>query len=366
MGFPFAVGTVFYAEPYQNVAQGAWTFRYANTSAQSFYTGHFSNVSQPLFNGDLAPVMGRGTMFGAKFFLPFTDNLGHLQGATYDGSWTVLPIETATRVWPKSYSIVFNNTVYVFYGALDYSSLYVASSTDLQNWSIAQIDGTGGPTGGHQVMEPTAVVYNNVLRVYYLDRTNNILREASTPDGVSWSYAPIDGAGGSNGRVSGDVGQNATTVVGTAGLFVFYYAEGSYSLRYGLFDGTQWTSFGVVDGGLSNTGSALGQISGQVDTGGSSAVEWNGVPHVYYTIYNNGTGSTSLREASWNGSSFNAQYLDGAPSANACGTSAVSGDISGLEAPQAVSYTPFGANSLIKVYYGSSGGTLKSAVYSYH
>ncbi len=168
----------------------------------------------------------------------------------------------------------------------------------------------------------------------------------------------IDGAGGANGRILGDVGEYPSAVATTAGLFVFYYDEGNSALRYGRFDGSSWTGFGVVDGGFSNSG-ANGQLTGYVDTLGASPVQHQGVPHVYYTLVNGYTGPALLRGAYWNGSSFSAMTLDLGPSGNACGTSSISTDI-GVNAVKAVRMS----DDNPRVYYAGPGETLRMAQYS--
>jgi hypothetical protein len=363
-GVPYSAGlwstlpVVFYSGvAVPNTSNAPWSFRWHiyNSSYSDLLNGHLSSIYQPLSNGDILPRMGQGTDLGWYYLVPYTDNLGHLFASVLDGTYhlATYQIDTSDKFFQPS-SVAFNNRVYVFYADTQQQYLRVASSADNgQTWTYGVIDGVGGPSGRY-VWGPSAVVYNNVLRVYYRDESNHDLREATSTDGVNWTLSTIDGAGGTNGRILGDVGMSPSVVVTAAGLCVVSLDQTDGTLRYGIFNGTSWTSFGVVDGGYSNPGN-YGQIAGASGVG--SAVEQGGVPHVYYMVGDYSTGVAHMRGAYWASGHFSAFDIDYAASGNACGATAIPSGNSTIGAPKALRQS----NGAPMVYYTSPSHGLRVA-----
>lgn len=162
-------------------------------------------------------------------------------------------------------------------------------------WRFETLDGAGGGNGrftNSVGSSSAAITVDGLPQNFYRDDTSGDLRHAWY-DGARWNYETLDGAGGTDGRVSADVGANPTAVLSLGQLHVFYRNNTDGSLRHAFWDGARWR-FEVIDGG--NTG------------GTPSAIDYGGVPHVWYQDL--GTGR--LRHAWWTGAGWAAETLDGA------------------------------------------------------
>jgi hypothetical protein len=128
-------------------------------------------------------------------------------------------------------------------------------------WRFARLDGSGGTAGridANVGEDQAAVVYAGQLHVFYYDRTHGDLRHGRY-DGSSWSFETLDGAGGGDGRVTANVGLRVSAAPYGQVLHVVYANTSSADVRLASLDGTSW-SFETLDG----AGGADGRILGNV------------------------------------------------------------------------------------------------------
>jgi hypothetical protein len=145
-------------------------------------------------------------------------------------------------------------------------------------WRFVTLDGVAGSNGrldGDMGRAVSAVNDNGAAHVYYYDATRGNLRQAyydrsRLPHG--WRFGTLDGAGGSFGRVDRDVG----SATGAAPGHVFYRDDTRGDLRHAWFDASirRWR-FTTLDG----AGGTNGRINGDVGTG---IAVTNGATEVYY------------------------------------------------------------------------------------
>ena len=124
--------------------------------------------------------------------------------------------------------------------------------------------------------------------------------------GTSWSREVLDGNGGSGGRISGDVGTDVSAVVQNGTIHVFYRAVGNGNLRYASWSGSAWT-FETLDG-ASTSG---GRVDADVGVGTSAFLFNNAVNVTYF----NATAG-DLRRAVLDGSAWTFETVDGAGGAD--------------------------------------------------
>jgi hypothetical protein len=167
-------------------------------------------------------------------------------------------------------------------------------------WSFATIDGAGG-TGGridaNVGEDQSAAAYEGLLHVFYYDRTHGDLRHGWY-DGSSWSFETLDGAGGGGGRLAANVGLRLTATPSGGSLHVFY-VNSIGDLRYARYDGT-W-HFQTLDG----AGGGGGRIDANVGWNTAAAVYGNNL-HVFYFRQDPSCDPVchlfgSIREATWDG-----------------------------------------------------------------
>jgi len=160
---------------------------------------------------------------------------------------------------------------------------YDATSGDLRmgrrsdRWRFRTLDGAGGTNGRVSAdvgSDVAAAPYGGSLHVFYYDATGGNLRHASF-DGTAWGFETLDGAGGGGGRMDADVGTAISVTTYRGALFVFYVDRTHTNIRRArLSDG--WT-FSTIDG----AGGTGGRISGDVGYNTRTAV-YDGALHVFY------------------------------------------------------------------------------------
>ena len=170
---------------------------------------------------------------------------------------------------------VFDGDLFVFSYDATAGNLRVGRRTD--RWRFATLDGAGGINGrvtGDVGADIAAAPYGGALHVFYRDETRGDLRHAAF-DGTAWVFETLDGAGGSGGRRDADVG-TAISVAGYRGaLFAFYVDRTHTNVRRARLSGT-WT-FATIDG----AGGTGGRIAGDVGYNTQTAV-YDGTLHVFY------------------------------------------------------------------------------------
>lgn len=200
------------------------------------------------------------------------------------------------------------------------------------------LDGAGGAGGRttHAIGPKTAAVtYATLLRVFEHDATTGDLRWG-TRTSTGWTFQTLDGAGGTGGRINGNVGWNTALSVYGSKLHAFYFWQDPScdpecnlfgSIREGVFDGATWT-FRTID-----------EINCcKVDQ--SLAVAPRSATDVYLLYENYGLSTQNLRAKRWNGSSWSNVGCVGEPYSD--------GAIAGAYASAAV------VNGIVRVTYFDS------------
>jgi hypothetical protein len=253
-------------------------------------------------------------------------------------------------------AVLFDGRVHVFYGELagrfklrhlDFDPLqdivvgetFGSGPPPVPDRDIEILDGNGGANG--RTNDPvgwvtSAVVHNGQIHVFYACESAEgpfTLRHASSPDGVTWQFEDLDGAGGANGRVMGDVvrfGWAIPAAVSVGGLLhVFYFGvtdrdRGPGDDERGVVTGVlrravmaapgNW-QFEVLDGEGGLNGRITAANDGFVGHTVSAVLAQNGRLHVFYSnaAPNIGEeGVTNLRYA-WSDNAMDWQFqtIDG-------------------------------------------------------
>lgn len=182
--------------------------------------------------------------------------------------------------------------------------LVSAAPASALTWSPETVDGAGG--GGGRIDAQigrfsSAVQFQSQLNLFYYDATGGNLRRAvQTASG--WTFSTLDGAGGANGRVNGDVGRESTAMLIGTELHLFYYATSGGDLRHAWLAGGAW-HFQTLDG----AGGPNGRISGNVGLW-STAAQIGGVTHLLYAD----SGGANLRHAWLAAGTWHFETVDGA------------------------------------------------------
>lgn len=261
------------------------------------------------------------TEFGNQlnsFYLDGTNNTlrrahGTIVGFSTSQVTSVGSGQNAQLAMPNA-SITFGGKMYVFYSEKEgtvapsiHPGVLRVGVFDGTTWTFSVLDGDS-TVGGRAVgtMQTPAVVVdtnNNIIRLYYHDKWNCTLREATTSNGSSWSFAVLDGNSTVNGRINTCTGDAPSAVFDpTVGVRVFSYDVNGQNLRVAALSGTTW-SFATVDGN-STTG---GHINGNVGSFSAALIDENGVPNVFYLDGEN----AALRTAWFNGLGWSVANMDG-------------------------------------------------------
>jgi len=174
-------------------------------------------------------------------------------------------------------------------------------------WSFETLDGEGGKPGSSENNMGeynAAVIYNVRPHVFYYGVAGGNLRHAWY-NGSFWSAETLDGAGGSNGRISADVGKYAEAMIYAGRPHVFYQDDDGNDLRHGYYNGQFW-AFEVLDGNGGHANGPNGRVlanSGQHP----GAITYAGRPHVFY--YDDS--DLTLRHAWYDGAAWLYEDLDG-------------------------------------------------------
>ena len=161
-------------------------------------------------------------------------------------------------------AIVFNNAMYVFYYDNTNGNLRMAWSSDGRTWQAETLDGDPGSLSGYNAnvgQTPFAVVYNNSLQVFYYQPDQGVLRHAWSGNGSSWSFETLDGNSGSISHFSGNVGFDPSAVVYNGSLQLFYYNQSQGDLRHAWADANGW-HFENLDGDAGSVGHIGANVGG--------------------------------------------------------------------------------------------------------
>ncbi len=119
-------------------------------------------------------------------------------------------------------------------------------------WEDENLRGSGSPispTSATVGLNPTAITLGSSLYVFSYNATTQQL-ELALADNTGWHFSVLDGAGGANGRITGNVGYRTSAVIFDNTLHIFYYDGTNKALRHGTLNGNTW-SFETVDGATS-------------------------------------------------------------------------------------------------------------------
>jgi len=176
-------------------------------------------------------------------------------------------------------------------------------------WNFENLDGDPGSIGhndGDIGRQPTSIVLNGVPHVFYHDASHGRLVHAWDDPTTGWHFEVLDGAGGSNGRIAANLGGNPTVILYNGGLQLFYYDFRDGSLRHGISpDGYSW-SFENFDGA---TSALPGHSTANVGQTSSAIATPDGLLQVFYNDASNG----NLRHAWWSNNAWHFENLDGDP-----------------------------------------------------
>lgn len=227
------------------------------------------------------------------------------------------------------------------------AAVAIAAPAGAASWHFETLDGDAAPghlnafVGDHS----STVLYNGAPHVFYYDLTNGNLRHGFWT-GAKWTLETLDGASnGPGGRINGDVGTYTTAVLYNGVPHVFYYAFTGNDLRHAWWTGSQWL-FETIDGNSMLNGRINGDVGWY-----AQAVVYNGAPHVFSHAF---TGQ-DLRHAWWTGSQWLAETLDG---------DGVNGHLPG-DAGDGASITTLVFDGAPHVWYqDTSGGNLRHAFWT--
>ncbi len=215
-------------------------------------------------------------------------------GDSNSGGHVVGQIET--RVFPFVWSGDGKLHTFYTYRAIASGSPYKLrhASYDGTTWSYETIDGNGGSSG--QITESIladeyaigVAAFSNWLFVSYSHFGSPHTLRLAWFNGSVWGFTDLDGAGGANGRVSGNVGEHSTMIASSTHLHIFY--PGS-SMRHAWWNGSGDWNFAYMSGNnYQSTNERVG------------ATYHGGLIHLFYP---RNTGTDIEIVHGWDGSTWN-------------------------------------------------------------
>jgi hypothetical protein len=302
-------------------------FYYDNNGSDlrhAWYTGtewFFETVDGTAYtNGQYGHTVGHypsATVFEGKIHVFYWDSDWRLlRHASYNGSsWQRETLDGEMSNYAgaidddmgwRSTATTFNGDLYAFYYNATLGNLRAARYNPLWNvWLFSNIDGFNGVNGKIDAdvgWAPSAVVAGGVLRVYSFNETTGDLRESRTSDGDTWFASTLDGNSVSGGRINANVGMESTAILWNGDPHVLYADSTNGNLRHASLVNGSW-SFETLDG----AGGVNGRVNANVGMYPSAVIHENNL-HFYYQDLTNG----NLRSGYWNGASFSFVTLDGA------------------------------------------------------
>lgn len=172
-------------------------------------------------------------------------------------------------------------------------------------WQIEIVDGPGATAPGHTTEEiDPAVVALPVFGTPQLWYTSSsgALRHA-TAAGDSWQFDVLDGPGAAlRGHTGNEIADTLAGVVAGGAPHLWYGDSVTGALRHATWTGTSW-QFDALDG----PGASLaGHVTDAIGDGAAAATV-GGVPHVWY----HDGASGDLRHAWWTGKTWQFDVVDG-------------------------------------------------------
>ncbi|MBI1857009.1 hypothetical protein HY003_01175 [Candidatus Saccharibacteria bacterium] len=284
-----------------------------NKSTAALYTYTPYQPNQAALNNMYGTGDGCSAYGNRNFWRMYNDWFGPTLGSPPNINWnfetldgTAQSISTvigSTGNYP--YTLTVGGWLHVFYYDVAGGNLRHAW-IDPAGWHFETIDGAGGANG--QIDADVggmskAIVYNNQLYVMYHDFQNNSLRIASLSGGI-WTAQTLDGTGGTNGRLSGNMGLDITAITNGDSLHLFYSDATQGNLRHAWHDGSIWR-FENLDG----TPASIASKDGNIGQGIKAEFIGNSIHAFYY----DGTAG-NLRHAWTDANGWHFEDLDGSGS----------------------------------------------------
>jgi hypothetical protein len=182
------------------------------------------------------------------------------------------------QIGANTAAVRFGGVRHVFYSEYVNGRYLLRHATLAAPRSFETLDGAGGTSGRttHDVGgDVSAAVFGGLLHVFYRDDTGGNLRHAWF-DGSSWRFQTLDGASTTGGRVHSDVGSRSVTAVFGGTLFVAYLDVAKADVRLARSDGSGW-SFSTIDGNSTAAGHTTHEVGYNLD-----AKIWSGALHILY------------------------------------------------------------------------------------
>ncbi len=213
------------------------------------------------------------------------------------------PNSNTVGITPKS--ITFGTNLYIFYYDSTLRALRMATAGNA-GWTHETLDGvstTNGRVSADVGKATAAVVFNNMLHVYYYNTTNGSMRHAWSANGTSWNFETLDGASTAVSGAEGDVGMSNTAVEYGGEMHVFYYDATRGNMRQAYYSTTNGWRFQNLDGDYGSL-AGINSVTGQ----NPDATTFGGSLQLFYYDYSNG----NLRHA-WfvTGQSWKFENIDG-------------------------------------------------------
>jgi hypothetical protein len=242
-------------------------------------------------------VLGTKLYVGYGIYTTFSFNHNATRAVVYDGtSWGSVQTVDGDVGTPDSDKdelfqtvITYGSAVHVFFYDSASGDLKQRTTTNGTTWSSVQtIDGAGG-TGGqttHDVGHTATAMIDagGTLRVFYWDATSSVIRVASSTDGTSFTFATA---------TSNAIEGTWAPIPHVVNVPQLYYIDTSHNLRGASLISGAWQD-GIVDGPNSTSSTCSGHTTSTLASGrGVMGVEENGGPHLYYVDDTN----IALREA---------------------------------------------------------------------
>lgn len=267
----------------------------------------------------------------------FTPGVGW-QAETLDGSLSPYAGHAGGSGFDTS-AVVYHGALHVFTvggtGAFDWNALRHLWWTGT-TWRMEVLDGVGATVAVGRNSAASVSFGSNTATVVFADGPHVFYRQGNSPaqlrhafytPGTGWTAHTIDGPGAAStpGAVNADQGYSISALLYAGGPHVFSRgtsatSAGPSALRHAYWNGTTWR-----DETLDGTGGiATGAITETFD-GGTAATLVGGLPQVWSNACTSCVGTSpthKLRHASWTGSTWADETLDGPTSTS---TGAVTG-----------------------------------------
>jgi hypothetical protein len=265
----------------------------------------WKDTANTVFEGDLF-VFSRDAVAGNLRMGRRTD---HWVFSTLDGAGGRNGRVNSDVGWDVA-AATFGGVLHVFHRDITAGNLR-HGSFDGTTWRFETLDGAGGTNGRLDTYIGTSIsvaTYGGALHVFYVDWTNTNIRRARLTSG--WTFSTIDGAGGTGGRIAGNVGYNTATAVYGGALHVFYFFQDPTcdpDFGCNLFGSIRESSFIPAAGWTAREVAGINCCFFDL----SLAVAKVSDSSVWLFYQNFGAHSTNLRHLHWNGASWVAETPDG-------------------------------------------------------